>query len=706
MWALVLALVSSYFLSGFLREGLPIFWDGHSHVARSWFAQQSFIAGEFSGWTPAWYGGFYWGRFYSPLHYWVTGLIGVIVGSPVIATKLVLFLVQLLFVLLMGVAVKQLTGKKVGLLAGILFALLNPERYWVVGVIGSHPSAWLLLGFAGICYSQAKFQDHKNPYRLGMGNGLILAVMAWAHLTNTVFFGAIILVWQCSSVFFSGSSRKFQQIVRSVAVTLSIAVVACLYLIYPWLMDRSQVALTLIDDIPPNYQFSALPLKVFLGIDSYHFSQHYVYPHHWLVILLATYAGISGVNSKNKAIVGLFLPLMASFILLGLIGDRGVLAASMFLHLFAALSLVEIFKPSKCAWVMQSVTGFAIAALIFYTSNISWNPRYVLDEKLDFYTGFTDKPSHQRIFDMSMQSTYLDGIYGWSSVSPMFSDHSVAFGGFPQGAPLGSVNNTLLSGMLESSEAQLHIDAILDWFYLNNIGFLVDRDKERNFILESEEIDPINSHISRMVYSSPVLFTTELRHFKYLTERSNERANRWSRDYEIGSYPGMVHLRVSKYRNEWESLKQDLQAMNIDREHAKADYLLVGYEIPLRNLTAGSVRNGSKSQLLSYSEKFNQVDLVVEATEPQFVRLSYSYDKNLAVYVNGRRAEVIPEALLGGMLIELPAGIHNVVIRGQGLQGCRLYTLYISAICFLLSLMMFLIWIRICGDDAEKGEAE
>ncbi|MEE9606576.1 MAG: hypothetical protein V3U03_02475, partial [Myxococcota bacterium] len=47
-WAvpLTLALYSGFALRDFLGEGLPIFFDAHSHLARSWFTARAFAAGH------------------------------------------------------------------------------------------------------------------------------------------------------------------------------------------------------------------------------------------------------------------------------------------------------------------------------------------------------------------------------------------------------------------------------------------------------------------------------------------------------------------------------------------------------------------------------------------------------------------------------------------------------------------------------------
>jgi len=49
---LALTLYTGYRLRDFLREGLPIFFDAHSHLTQSWLAARSLAAGPGTSATP------------------------------------------------------------------------------------------------------------------------------------------------------------------------------------------------------------------------------------------------------------------------------------------------------------------------------------------------------------------------------------------------------------------------------------------------------------------------------------------------------------------------------------------------------------------------------------------------------------------------------------------------------------------------------
>ncbi len=78
--AVGVALFAGWQWWGFLGEGLPTFFDAHSHYARAGFAAQAFGAGELPTWNQSWYGGYRLLELYSPGHYWLTGAIGLLVG--------------------------------------------------------------------------------------------------------------------------------------------------------------------------------------------------------------------------------------------------------------------------------------------------------------------------------------------------------------------------------------------------------------------------------------------------------------------------------------------------------------------------------------------------------------------------------------------------------------------------------------------------
>jgi hypothetical protein len=53
---------------------------------------------------------------------------------------------------------------------------------------------------------------------------------------------------------------------------------------------------------------------------------------------------------------------------------------------------------------------------------------------------------------------------------------------------------------------------------------------------------------------------------------------------------------------------------------------------------------------------------VARASAPGFVRLSYSYDADLAVRVDGQPAEFVPDALGAGIILAFPAGAHAIAV--------------------------------------------
>ena len=66
---LLIFVYAAYLFSYFLGEGLPIFFDAHSHLTRNWFSAEAFARGQFPDWSFSWYGGYRFGEYYGSLYY-------------------------------------------------------------------------------------------------------------------------------------------------------------------------------------------------------------------------------------------------------------------------------------------------------------------------------------------------------------------------------------------------------------------------------------------------------------------------------------------------------------------------------------------------------------------------------------------------------------------------------------------------------------
>ena len=53
---LILAVYAGWEFRAFLADGLPLLFDAHSHLTRTWAVARSFEAGQYPVWSNWWYG--------------------------------------------------------------------------------------------------------------------------------------------------------------------------------------------------------------------------------------------------------------------------------------------------------------------------------------------------------------------------------------------------------------------------------------------------------------------------------------------------------------------------------------------------------------------------------------------------------------------------------------------------------------------------
>ena len=184
---LALLVVCLFELGPFLDSGLPVFFDAHSHLTRSWLAARALEAGSYPTWTFEWYGGYRLFEFYSPGYYLLTAALAIFGGDVIVATKLVLYAGQILSILAFYGFLIRLGAAPLPALFGALIFLHDAERWMVLRVIGNYPTL-LLYALAPLLLLAVQRTDGtpRGNLRLFASGSLLLSAMALGHLTNSV----------------------------------------------------------------------------------------------------------------------------------------------------------------------------------------------------------------------------------------------------------------------------------------------------------------------------------------------------------------------------------------------------------------------------------------------------------------------------------------------------------------------------------------
>jgi len=247
-WAAPAALLlfSAFHLADFLGEGLPTFFDGHSHVARTWFAAQAFAAGHYPAWSWEWYGGYRLLAFYAPAYYWLTGLVSVLTGDPIGPTKWLSFSAQCVATLGVYAFALRLGARPVfAALAGLLWVTCEP-RAMLLGRNANYPTLFVYTLLPWLSWWVAGYVARSGSLRrLFAGQALWLAGMSLGHLANALLalpgFLAFEVLWLRRRL----AAPDFRRALLAVAGSLAVLPLLIAFALLPLVTEVEHVSLFL-----------------------------------------------------------------------------------------------------------------------------------------------------------------------------------------------------------------------------------------------------------------------------------------------------------------------------------------------------------------------------------------------------------------------------------------------------------------------------
>ena len=378
-----------------------------------------------------------------------------------------------------------------------------------------------------------------------------------------------------------------------------------------------------------------------------------------------------------------------------MLGDRAALGVGFFLFPLCAAAL-DVVSERVAAWGLPAARSLVpllgIGLVFFVPGEVTPALRYRPDDALEVYARLPAEPAG-RTFDVTRSSISLDGFYGESSVSPYWSARALPFGAYPQGAPLGSQVSLALAGKLAQelgAPAPFLSDDGADILYLLHVRFLVDRGEPPVFDalrIHRSVGASVRAGVLELHHASPALFAPQLARLPAELRRASGTGARpallawleaqWEGDplEDPRPDPSLNPLFRTGEKNDWTLPLALVRAMGIDREGARAAQLFV--EDPLPEPAQAST--AAAFAVLSQREDLDSVEVVAHASAPGFVRLSYAYDPELEVALDGQVAGVVPDALGGAIVLAFPAGTHTISLRPPG-AGPRTALLGTSAV--------------------------
>jgi len=692
---------AAFSLRAYLGPGLPIFWDAHSHLARSWFVSEALRAGEFPGWSNAWYGGYPALEFYSPFYYWCSGALAALSGDVIETTKVLLYVGQLAAV--MGF---QLFLRRLGLTVpiatvGALLLLKSSLLRWIIGTVGNYPTLMLVLILPFLLAYFLRSADALRQGKEGAaprflaGNALFLAGMGASHLTNTTAqlpaLLAFELVWLWVSRY---SFADWKRAVTLLAYGLALAGVLQVFIVVPMLRDVRGVSLWLLASDPPLRSLSLDPLLTLLGLGHYDFSYVFVMGSGATLFFCAVGMSLFSLSERGRRYRAIAAGFAVAVICIPLLGDRSATSAFVF-QLALCAGAIQVLATLASRWLPRGehvVIAATLVAAIVWPGAVADQPvpRYVRDKAFRLYSLIPETPTRSRTFDLTPNSVSVDGYYGWSSFSPAISKRAIPFGGFPQASSLDTnVLMALSSVWVREFRAhkglQKWSDVALDIFFMADVQFLIDRP---------------NRKLQRLPHASPAIFSERLEPVPAPAARPGGTATTllarlqqaWAGDEEGRTLFRDSSLRPAKRAwdaDDWKLFTPIVEAMGIDRKHATADKLFTEHE-PIPAPTApviGGGLNATWFAVLQHEESLQHARIVAKASKPGYVRISYSYAPRLRVTLDGNPATIVPDALGGAFIMPFPAGSHSVEIRPPSAN----LRIGLAATCLLLGAALFVL---------------
>jgi hypothetical protein len=665
-WIVLLLLACSVVeLRPFLESGLPLFFDAHSHLTRSWLASLALAAGAYPTWSFEWYGGYRLFEFYSPGYSLLTAAFGLLGGDIVAATKLVLFAGQLLSVVAFFGFLIRLGAAPLPALFGALLYLHDAERWMVLGVIGNYPTLilYLLAPLLLLAVLRADAEP-RSHLRLFASVSLLLSAMAVGHLTNAIQILpgllAFALAWLWQRLPRPAAARAF----AALAAALLASAAATAFLTVPMLADLHLVSLSL---DAGGVSWDLEPVAIALGLSPGSMRRIFVASPGAFWCALAIGAGCLSLRSRDPRWRACFAGLGASLLSLALLGERAAISLIFFVSplCVAALEMASRLAQDRSGRaVAVALQILAVAAVPLWGFARDRIPlRYVDPQTLAVYLRIPEPGGLGRTFDVTPATDSVDGVYGRSSFSPYWTGRAVPFGAFPQGAPLASNLQLALLGKLVTELAApqpvLSADG-LDLLALLHVEWLVDRDdppRLARLALDPRAVELLEPGLLRIRHASPALFAP---HVDPVAPQIPLLEAQWAKDpLEARGQRSLDALNRTGTRRDWPLLLPFLRLMRIEREQARADRFFVA-----RNLSPPRPRPGDDAEfaVLAHEEQRLTVKLVARAAQPGFVRLAYSYDPDLELEVDGEATEMTSD-FLGAVVLPFPAGTHEIALK-------------------------------------------
>ncbi|MGE0384300.1 MAG: 6-pyruvoyl-tetrahydropterin synthase-related protein [Gammaproteobacteria bacterium] len=692
--AFLAALATRYYLN----FGSVFMGDATMHVATSGTVAAHLRQGTAPLWSNAWYGGYPMLEFYAPLYFYVTGVLTALSGDVHLATKLVLWLAHVASVLSMYLFLRAALQRRAHALVGALGYGLAFHHMHIILYRGDlHMSLVYAIYPLPFLHLERYLNGRTTPRAAFLATAFTATALIIAHhayaFFGLVFFGVYLLVRTRAAAAGAAAART----VALFGLALAGATLASAFLLVPVLIDQADVRgmpglpfEILVPTLPrPGMLVAMLNWSVignrvnigYLGLS---------------IAALAVAGSVHAVRARRPA--GMALLAAGLYALLTLRGGVQYNVKNMNFVVFYCAALAGFAPAALEAWWNRrrgAVPGepgrarlaLALCALIaldlgpstfqdvyregdefkqsMYARIRARDPAYkTIERQLIQYEPGTDQ---RRSFDPHMLGTVM-------------SDEPLA-------TPFGWVHEAAgrvfgyNAEMAKQLHRELHADRIsersLQGLYLMGVKFLTFRDRSRYYSppLPYSPDYTLDRGLLELRHASPLIAAPRL--------------------VTAGDVPGYDPSNVIETRRYFDDatfaydndgydrlVAPLLDAMRIDRHTGIAAAIPVVDHPGARAGVGGAL----SLRVDAFSAGLERIRIRYTSGAPAFAQLAYAYFPYLDVRVDGRPVEFWRSAM-GQLVMDLPAGAHEITVRGRASPVRRASFLFsLAAAAALLSI--------------------
>lgn len=227
----LLVIVGALAVRSYFDPGLPHGFDAKQHMAKVFAVHDALRDGAWPAWSWRWYGGFPLLRFYGPLSYLVSGVLGLLAGGAVAGVKAYLLLAHVVSAVATYRFVRSATDSRAAATLATIVVLLSFQRTHTLLGLGRLPEAalWALLPTL-LALVEAFVRDGRSAHALCAGT--TLAAMVLTHPVLGAVGGVLAGAWAAVRLLATGRLRA--RPVATVVFALSTGTIAVLLALF-WL---------------------------------------------------------------------------------------------------------------------------------------------------------------------------------------------------------------------------------------------------------------------------------------------------------------------------------------------------------------------------------------------------------------------------------------------------------------------------------------